>query len=330
MNAITIGQRLMTGLHGTKPSRELIEAVKKHKIGNFILFQENIESAAQLKALCAELCSLALGETGHLPLISADQEGGRVQRLPLDILNTPSAREIAQSGDEAAAFGIGRRIGEALRELGINYDLAPVLDVETQACRAIGTRSFGSSAATVARFGCQMLKGIQAAGVLACAKHFPGHGGTALDTHKALPTITLAADELKREHLAPFAAAIAQGVKSIMSTHIIFSALDNELPATLSRPVLNGLLRQGMGFGGIIITDCLEMGAIAARYGAAQAACMAAKAGADIMLISHNAAQAGLAAELMGAALERAEICAAEHAKAYSRITEAKAWLNMQ
>ncbi len=328
---IQVGQRMMTGFKGTKIPKELIETVKKQKIGNFILFGENIESAAQVKALCAELRDIALSETGHEPLISADQEGGRVERLPKDVVSTPSARKLAESGDENAAFEAGRRIGEALRELGLNYDLAPVLDVESVAgSRAIGDRSFGTDADTVSRFGCMMIKGIQSAGVLACAKHFPGHGGTAVDTHKSMPTITLDLKEIENVHLAPFRAAAAAGVKSIMSTHILFNALDDELPATLSRRVLTGLLRRDMGFDGIIITDCLEMGAIVSQYGTEQAALMAVGAGADMPLISHNCDKAGRAVEMMAEALDFGKLDGAEHHAALERILGAKEWLNMQ
>ena len=273
---IAAGQRIMTGLAGTKTDRGFINAVKQYKIGNYILFSNNIESAAQLKTLCKELKDIAVSETGHIPFISADQEGGRVQRLPKSVIDTPSAREIAQSGNAEEAFLTGKRIGEAMREMGLNYDLAPVVDVESVCGNpAIGSRSFGTDAATVARFGAEMARGIQAAGVMACAKHFPGHGGTNVDTHKSLPTITLSMEELEAGPLVPFYAAIEAGVKSIMTTHIMFPALDKEYPGTLSGAVLSALLRGKMRYGGIIITDCLEMGAIASRYGAAEAAMLA-------------------------------------------------------
>ncbi|MEI3423815.1 MAG: glycoside hydrolase family 3 N-terminal domain-containing protein [Christensenellales bacterium] len=138
-----------------------------------------------------------------------------------------------------------------------------------------------------------------------CAKHFPGHGGTNVDTHKSLPTITLSMEELEAGPLVPFYAAIEAGVKSIMTTHIMFPALDKESPGTLSGAVLSVLLRGKMRYGGIIITDCLEMGAIASRYGAAEAALLAAKAGADMPLISHSHNEAARAAELISRAIER-------------------------
>ena len=305
---IAAGQRIMTGLAGTKIDRGFINAVKQYKIGNYILFSNNIESAAQLKTLCKELKDIAVSETGHIPFISADQEGGRVQRLPKSVIDTPSAREIAQSGNAEEAFLTGKRIGEAMREMGLNYDLA----------------------ATVARFGAEMARGIQAAGVMACAKHFPGHGGTNVDTHKSLPTITLSMEELEAGPLVPFYAAIEAGVKSIMTTHIMFPALDKEYPGTLSGAVLSALLRGKMRYGGIIITDCLEMGAIASRYGAAEAALLAAKAGADMPLISHSYNEAARAAELISRAIERGEMNMPEHNAALGRIAGAKEWLSMQ
>lgn len=254
-----------------------------------------------------------------------------MQRLPKGVIDTPSAREIAQSGNAEEAFLTGKRIGEAMRELGLNYDLAPVVDVESVCGNpAIGSRSFGTDAATVARFGAEMARGIQAAGVMACAKHFPGHGGTNVDTHKSLPTITLSMEELEAGPLVPFYAAIEAGVKSIMTTHIMFPALDKEYPGTLSGAVLSALLRGKMRYGGIIITDCLEMGAIASRYGAAEAALLAAKAGADMPLISHSYNEAARAAELISRAIERGEMNMPEHNAALGRIAGAKEWLSMQ
>jgi len=165
---------------------------------------------------------------------------------------------------------------------------------------------------------------------MACAKHFPGHGGTNVDTHKSLPTITLSMEELEAGPLVPFYAAIEAGVKSIMTTHIMFPALDKEYPGTLSGAVLSALLRGKMRYGGIIITDCLEMGAIASRYGAAEAALLAAKAGADMPLISHNYNEAARAAELISRAIERGEMNMPEHNAALGRIAGAKEWLSMQ
>ena len=165
---------------------------------------------------------------------------------------------------------------------------------------------------------------------MACAKHFPGHGGTNVDTHKSLPTITLSMEELEAGPLVPFYAAIEAGVKSIMTTHIMFPTLDKEYPGTLSGAVLSALLRGKMRYGGIIITDCLEMGAIASRYGAAEAALLAAKAGADMPLISHSYNEAARAAELISRAIEREEMNADEHNAALLRIAGAKEWLSMQ
>ena len=165
---------------------------------------------------------------------------------------------------------------------------------------------------------------------MACAKHFPGHGGTNVDTHKSLPTITLSMEELEAGPLVPFYAAIEAGGKSIMTTHIMFPALDKEYPGTLSGAVLSALLRGKMRYGGIIITDCLEMGAIASRYGAAEAALLAAKAGADMPLISHSYNEAARAAELISRAIERGEMNMPEHNAALGRIAGAKEWLSMQ
>ncbi len=323
------GQRLMTGFSGTTPPKELIQTVKKYKIGNYILFAENIASARQLRQLCAALRDMAISETGMEPLISTDQEGGRVQRLPKDIINTPSAREIAAANSIENAYSIARHIAETLRELGLNYDLAPVMDIDgNNGSTVIGDRSFGTDAETVSRFGTAMIRGMRDGGVLTCAKHFPGHGGTGVDTHLSLPIIDTGMDELAATALVPFERAIEAGVGSIMTTHIVFSRLDKSYPATLSRAVIDELLRKGLSYSGMIITDCLQMGAIASHYGVSEAALLSMKAGVDMFTISHDCAAAGRAALLISQALERGETSMAEHETALNRIAEAKRWLN--
>lgn len=325
-----VGQHIITGFHGTKVPKELTLAVKEGKTGNFILFAENLATAAQIKALCKELTNIALGETGVAPLIAIDQEGGRVQRLPKDILTTPSAREIAETGDENFAFETGRRIGETLREFGINYNLAPVVDVESVLGNpSVGNRSFGSDSGVVCRFACAMIRGFNAGGVACCAKHFPGHGGTKVDSHHSLPQIDLTVQQLEAGPLVPFKAAMAAGVNSIMTTHIMFGQIDDKYPATLSKKVLKGLLRENLGFNGVITTDCLEMGAIAKTYGVEEAALLSIEAGADMLTISHDCTAAKNAAKLIGCVYERGDLNERELEESLERIMGVKAWLHL-
>ena len=192
----------------------------------------------------------------------------------------------------------------------------------------IGDRSFGTDAETVSRFGTAMIRGMRDGGVLTCAKHFPGHGGTGVDTHLSLPIIDTGMDELAATALVPFKRAIEAGVGSIMTTHIVFSRLDKSYPATLSRAVIGELLRKGLSYSGMIITDCLQMGAIASHYGVSEAALLSMKAGVDMFTISHDCAASGRAALLISQALERGEASMAEHETALNRIAEAKRWLN--
>lgn len=323
------GSRLMTFAPGPYMTGEYRAFAREYGLCNFILFQDDIESAGQLLALTAELDALARENTGMGALVAIDQEGGRVQRLPRDMLDTPSAAELAKLG-EARVRETGVRIAHALRAHGVNFNLAPVLDIEYENANAVvGDRSFGKSSADAARYGCAMQRGLTEGGALACVKHFPGHGGTRLDSHLELPALDFTLEELRAGPLVPFAAAIASGARAAMSAHILFPQIDPERPATLSRRLLTGLLREEMGFSGLILTDCLEMGAIAKNYGTAAAAKETAEAGADILLVSHTRELAEGAMEALARALHDKKLNAAEHECSLGRIKEAKRWLGL-
>ena len=302
-------------------------------VGGVILMGRNIgtpdETAAQITQMQARARTLGLP-----PLfVATDQEGGRVQRLgPPRYPARPTAREIGQSEDaEGRARTEAASLGRELKRLGFNWDFAPVLDVDNNPDNpVIGDRSYSPDPEQVAALGVQAVRGLQEdAGILACGKHFPGHGDTDTDSHLALPRIPHSRARLEAVEMVPFRAAIDAGLGAVMTSHILFPAIDPALPATLSPAILTGLLRQQMGFDGLIITDDLEMRGIADHWGAGEAAVLAVEAGADMVLCCHTyGTQREIAAALTEAAAS-GRIPAARLQESQARIARAKArWVS--
>ena len=287
-----IGQRLVGGFPGPEMSGEFIRLVREYKLSNAILFQHNVKSRAQVKELCGSIQALVREETGHGALITIDQEGGAVSRLPGDAANVPGAMALAATGDPAKAYRAARLAAGELRALGVNFNLAPVADINSNPDNPIiGVRSYGDTPGRVERFAVPAMRGYLDGGVLASAKHFPGHGDTAMDSHLSLPCIDKPLEELEKLELRPFRALIDAGIPAVMSTHILFPQLEPEhIPATMSRRIMTGLLRERLGFRGLIISDCMEMQAIARYYGSPEGTVAAMAAGVDLVFISHTAA----------------------------------------
>lgn len=324
---IAIGQRLIVGFPGYVLDEEFRRLVKEYKIGNVILFRRNICSKEQLKALCADIERLIREETGYPPFITIDQEGGVVTRLSEDTTNVAGAMAVAQTGDEENAYRLGRITGRELNAMGVNFDLAPDVDVNSNLNNpVIGVRSYGTDPQTVIRYSTRMLQGLRDGGVLTCAKHFPGHGDTSVDSHLALPSVEKTREELSQTELPPFQAAIAQGVDSVMIAHVCLPKIEPKpIPATMSRRVVTDLLRNWMGFEGLILTDCMEMNAIAKFFGTPLGVKNAFCAGIDMAFVSHTAQLAREAARLTAEALETGELNPEEHAKTLQRILRYKA-----
>ncbi|WP_339834852.1 beta-N-acetylhexosaminidase [Paenibacillus sp. FSL R7-0272] len=286
-----IGQMLLCGFHGTEPEGGIEKLLGDYPIGGIVYFARNVVSPEQVERLSGGLQNIAQA-SGNVPLwIAIDQEGGMVARITEGIALMPGQMAIAAAGSVQDAYAAARISGTELQSMGINMNFAPVLDVNNNASNpVIGVRSFGESAEKVADFGAASIAGFQQAGIAATAKHFPGHGDTDTDSHLDLPVITHDRTRVDQVELVPFRAAIAEGVDAMMSAHIYFPALEPErLPVTLSHSVLTGLLRKELGYEGMILTDCMEMKAIATHYGTVDAAVMAVEAGADMVLISHTA-----------------------------------------
>ncbi len=285
-----IGQMMMVGFPSDQIDGHFKEIVGRYKAGNIILFTRNLKKKRDIANLNREIQAFMMEHIGIPALISTDQEGGMVTRLPGEATFLSGHMAIAATTDPENAYRIGQIAGRELRALGINMNLAPVLDVNNNSANpVIGVRSFGEDPQWVAEYGTKFLQGLQQAGIITTAKHFPGHGDTMVDSHLDLPCIPHPLERLETVEFLPFQAAIRAGVDAIMSAHILFPALEpQKVPATLSKNILTGLLREKMGFGGVVITDCLEMQAIATYFGTAQGAMRAIKAGADLVCVSHT------------------------------------------
>ncbi len=321
-----IGQRLIVGFPGTELTEEFRTFLKEYKIGNIILFERNAVNDRQLEGLCRELRELILENTGELPFITIDQEGGNICRLKEDGVNVPGAMAIAATGDPQNAFQAGELTGKELAAMGINFDLAPVMDVNCNPANPIiCERSYGDTPRQVADYATEMMKGLLKEGVLACAKHFPGHGDTASDSHLGMPVVNKPREELERTELYPFQKAVEAGIPAIMSAHIRFPAMEpDNLPATLSKRILTGYLREQLGFEGLILSDCLEMEAIKGSCGVPKGACMAMEAGVDMVFISHTMEFAKEAVKELEKKADREPEFAANIEKAVQRILKFK------
>jgi beta-N-acetylhexosaminidase len=277
------GQVLVAGYEGPEPPQTLRERAAEGALGGFILFRRNLGNAAEVAELTGRLRSFA--PEGQPLWVAVDQEGGRVARLGPPVLRLPAARAFGELDDVSLTLEAAAVLGQQLAWLGFNLDFAPVLDVDTNPANpVIGDRSYGADVSKVIRHARAFAAGLAQVGITACGKHFPGHGDTLQDSHHALPRLPHSEDRLRRVELAPFA-ALAQELPCIMSAHVVFEAWDPNVPATLSPRVVTNLLRDELGFRGLVWTDDLEMKAIAERYGLDEAACLAIEAGCDALLV---------------------------------------------
>jgi beta-N-acetylhexosaminidase len=287
--------RLLTvGFAGKTVDDDLARLIDRG-VGGVILFARNVGTAEELAELTADLKRRA----GRPLLVSVDQEGGRVARLRDGFTRLPAFRNVGQAGDATLARQLGSMVGRELAAVGIDWNFAPVLDVDTNPENpVIGDRALSRDPAEVARLGLAFAAGLSDAGVAACAKHFPGHGDTLQDSHLALPRLPHPRERLERVELVPFRAAAAAGVPSIMTAHVVFEALESDLPATMSTRVVRGILREELGYRGVVVTDDLEMKAIADHFAIADVVGRALAAGVDAFLccqspeLAHRAADA--------------------------------------
>ncbi len=273
------GQLMMVRLFGTELDDDTDAFLRAHKVRGACLFRQNMLDAPQLARFTADLRD-AMGPEA---LIALDQEGGAVVRSTW-VPAPPSAMALGAANDPQLAREVGAAVARAVRALGFNWNFAPVLDLNNNPDNpVIAERSFGADPLLATRLALAWMEGSESEGVACCVKHFPGHGDTHVDSHRDLPTVDKPLAELERFEFAPFRIA-APRARAVMTAHIVYPALDPEFPATMSRPILTGILRERFGYQGVIITDGMDMHAIAHRYSAGQAAVNALVAGADMVM----------------------------------------------
>ena len=278
-----IGQLFMVGFLGTSVTPDLAAFIKEYKPRGVILFSRNLESVEQIVELTNDLQACS----PHSPLlISIDQEGGRVSRLPNGFTIFPPCDLLGRCNSTELAYEAAATIAKELKAVGVNMNMAPVLDVNSNPANpVIGDRAFGTTPDVVCELGLATAAGLQDNKVVACGKHFPGHGDTSVDSHKELPVVEASRERLEAIEFPPFRRAVAEGVASLMTAHVLYRALDNEWPATLSPAIITNFLRQELQYDGVVLTDDLEMHAIIDHYGVEDAAVRAVLAGCDVLLI---------------------------------------------
>jgi beta-N-acetylhexosaminidase len=323
------GSVIVTGLPADSGSLETLAAVRALGPGGVVLFERNVTSVAGTRQL-VEAVREAIG--GAAPaLVCVDQEGGRVARLRFREPGIPAAMALGAANDEALAERAGAALASDLSAIGANLNFAPVLDLALAArSTVIGTRSLGDDPRRAARLGAALIRGLQGHGVAATAKHFPGHGATALDSHRELPVVRASAEVLRARELVPFAAAIAAGVRAVMTAHVLVPSLDPERPASLSRSITTDLLRGELGFEGVCFTDCLQMDALASGVGSLRGGVLALAAGADALLVSHDIELALGLRDALVAAVAAHEIPLGRLEEAAFRVAELRAALGRE
>lgn len=292
----------MMGFEGKSLPSVLAARLQDGTAGGVVLFSRNLEGPRQVKELCREIRAAA-GKGRSAPLIATDQEGGRVTRFKdPGFTQFPPARSYSlfRSHADRVAEAAGAVLAEELSAVGIDINFAPVLDVDSNPRNTvIGDRALGGEPATVARLGIAFCRGSLSRGVLPVGKHFPGHGGTDADSHVELPVMRRTRKSLLAREVFPFREAVRAGIPALMTAHVLYPALDRECPATLSRKILTGLLREQLSFRGMVFSDALEMKAITRHYGIGRAAVMALSAGCDAVLVCRGEREQAEAAEAL-------------------------------
>lgn len=308
----------MFGFEGVEPHQSL-RAFIQDGIAGAVLFKRNLVAPPQIAGL-----SQALKHLADAPfLLGVDQEGGRVARLRgLPFTELPPMRALGAVNDETLAEDTGRVLAREVRAVGFDIDFAPVLDVDTNPDNpVIGDRSFSRDPETVTKLGLALSRGLEAEGVASCAKHFPGHGDTAQDSHLSLPSLPHDLKRLRAVELFPFGAYARARLASVMTSHVVFEALDPRIPATFSHRALTGLLRQELGFEGLIVSDDLEMRAIADRWSIGEAAVLSVAAGVDLLLVCHRVERQAEAIETLRKEAERSAAFRARLGEAVGRVS---------
>jgi len=327
----SIGQKILLAFKGKEASPEIITALNNYRPGGLTLFRSfNIDQPAQVRRLTDSLQRLAL-DLGLPPLlIGVDQEGGQLMAIGEGTTPLPGNMALGATGSTELARKAGAVLGQELAAMGVNVNYVPSCDVNINPYNpVIGTRSFGESPEAVARLASAMIEGIQSTGVASTAKHFPGHGDTGSDSHHGLPSLPHSLERLQQVEFPPFQAAIAAGVKLVMTAHLALPALDgpDAPPATLSRRILHELLREELGFNGVTVTDAMDMKAIRQGDALGEDALRAAAAGADLLLLTSNSDDHQHVHKSLLQALQNGQLEREAASTSVERILSLKRWL---
>ncbi|MEC1773702.1 beta-N-acetylhexosaminidase [Schinkia azotoformans] len=282
-----IGQMILAGITGTTMDTNTRNLITQYNVGGIIFYKNNLVNPWQAVQLVNQI--KAVNATNLPLLLSVDEEGGRITRLPGGLVNLPSNQQIGVVNNQKFSYKVGAILGEELKSFGLNMDFAPVLDINSNPNNpVIGDRSFGDNAKLVSRLGIQTMKGIQSQNIIATIKHFPGHGDTSVDSHLELPIVNKSLKELKELELIPFERTIKKGADVVMVAHILLPQLDPQNPASMSKTVMSDILRNQLDFEGVIITDDMTMRAITDHFDIGRAAMESVKSGSDIILVGHH------------------------------------------
>lgn len=317
-----IGQVIMVGLSGQSLDADYARFIKDYKIGNYILFARNYKDTKQMKAFMKELYDYTTDVTGSFPLVSIDQEGGMVVRLFKDVTFPASPLTTAATVVPNAPYETGAIIGRDMLKMGINFNLAPCLEVnEGLSNPLVNIRGYGATKEAVLEHATAFVRGVQSGGALSCIKHFPGAGSSTKDSHLELPIIEDSKETLLNYNMYPFMHLMESD--AVMTSHCLYKSFDS-LPSTLSRVLLTEVLREGAGFKGLIVSDGMEMKAIADHYGIGRGSVMALLAGCDILLLCHEYSEQKETFECVKEAVSTGELSVESLREKVRRINKAK------
>ncbi len=321
-----IGQHMMIGIAGTSLSQTEKKFITENDIGGVCLFARNVVEPQQIFSLCKELQDLRNSTVSRLPLfIAIDMEGGRVARLKAPFTQWPPLKKVGDLDSPTVAFQFAYDMGMELKAVGINVDFAPCVDVFTNPKNTvIGDRSLSSDPEKVGKLASALVRGYIKSGILPCAKHFPGHGNTLLDSHEDLPVESVDKKRLEDVELIPFKRSFRARLDLLMTAHITFDKVDAQWPVTLSETFLKKILREDLRYRGLIFTDDLDMKALAKNYDKADIPVRALKAGADILLYCNEPDSPPVAIESVLEALAQGSLQKSDLEVTYRRITDFK------
>lgn len=323
-----VGQLLLVGFEGTEANEKSKYYIEDLAVGGLIFFTRNIQSKEQVNSMVKDF-----NELSKIPLLlGIDEEGGLVSRLPGEYTKLPAAVKLGNKNDTNLGFEYGKLLGNRVKSLGLNLNFAPIMDIHSNPSNpVIGNRAFGTDPDLVSKIGLSVAEGIRSRNVIPSIKHFPGHGDTSTDSHIELPLIDKSLEELLDFELIPFKKSIDEEIEMIMSAHILIPSIDSQYPATLSKRILGDLLRDELGYQGVIISDDMTMGAIINNYSLEEASIDFLKAGGDILLVCHGAENPDLVFNQILESVEDGVLSVEEIESKVYRILELKSrYLNME